>query len=226
MVTHSYYKEAMPKIVDPDQRRQELAQAVWRVIRREGVEHASVRSVAREAGLSTGSLRHYFGSQAELLVFAMRMVMEQIEERVAAVPRPEDPLTAAKVVLAHLLPLDAERRAENEVWVAFTARALVDEQLGALRDEAYDRLRRASEHWIDDILHGASADHRRIESARLFALIDGLALHAAMRPDLATPHELSTVLNHHLDHVTASHTRTDAAQHITPPRDPTSDRDH
>lgn len=216
----------MPKIVDPDQRRQELAQAVWRVIRREGVEHASVRSVAREAGLSTGSLRHYFGSQSELLVFAMRMVMEQIEERVAAVPRPEEPLAAAKLVLAHLLPLDAERRSENEVWVAFTARALVDEQLGALRDEAYDRLRQASERWIDDILGGVGAEHRYIESARLFALIDGLALHAAMRPDLATPNELSTVLNHHLDQVVAAHPGSVAALSLTRPHDSSSPHDH
>lgn len=216
----------MPKILDADQRRQELAQAVWRVIRREGVEHASVRSVAREAGLSTGSLRHYFGSQSELLVFAMRMVMEQIEERVAAVPRPEDPLAAAKAVLAHLLPLDAQRRAENEVWVAFTARALVDEQLGTLRDEAYERLRQASERWIDDILDGVSADLRHIESARLFALIDGLALHAAVRPDLATPNELSTVLNHHLDHVADAHSRTDAAVSRMRLHDTDSPHDH
>lgn len=205
----------MPKSVDPEQRRQELAQAVWRVIRRDGVEGASVRSVAREAGLSTGSLRHYFVSQPELLEFAMRMVMGQIEERVAAVPRPEDPLAAAKVVLAHLLPLDAERRAENEVWVAFTARALVDERLGALRDEAYDRLRHASERWIEDILNDVDADLRHIESARLFALIDGLALHAALRPGLTQSDELSKVLNHHLDQVAAAHRDPDAASQPT-----------
>jgi len=100
----------MPKVVDRDQRRLELARAAWRVIRRDGVERASVREVAREAGLSTGSLRHYFGTQAELLIFAMRNVMEQVERRVAAVQRPNDPLAAAKLVLAELLPLDDERR--------------------------------------------------------------------------------------------------------------------
>ncbi len=72
----------MPRVVDPVARRNDLAEAVWRVIRREGLEGASVRAVAREAGLSMGSLRHYFGTQSELLIFAMRMVMDRIERRV------------------------------------------------------------------------------------------------------------------------------------------------
>jgi len=77
----------MPKVVDPVERRRELAEAVWRVIRRDGIEGASVREVAREAELSTGSLRHYFGTQSELLTFAMRSVMQRIERRVAALGR-------------------------------------------------------------------------------------------------------------------------------------------
>ena len=38
----------MPKVVDHEQRRRELGHAVWRVIRRDGVERASVRAVAEE----------------------------------------------------------------------------------------------------------------------------------------------------------------------------------
>ena len=50
----------MPIVVDPEERRRDLAEAVWRVVRRDGLERASVREVAREAGVSMGSLRHYF----------------------------------------------------------------------------------------------------------------------------------------------------------------------
>lgn len=52
------------KVVDAGVGRRELAEAVWRVILRDGVEGASVREVAAEAGLSSGSLKHYFGSQS------------------------------------------------------------------------------------------------------------------------------------------------------------------
>ena len=126
------YKGKMPKLVDPIARRRELAQAVWRVVRRDGLERASVREVAREADVSTGSLRHYFGSQSELMVFAMRLVIEHIEERLAALEIPADPLPAARAVFAELLPLDEERQAENEVWLAFTARSLVEPELREL----------------------------------------------------------------------------------------------
>lgn len=192
----------MPKLVDPVERRRELAEAVWRVVRRDGIEGASVREVAREAGLSTGSLRHYFASQSELLTFAMRMVMEQIEARVAALERPEDPLQAAGLVLAELLPLDAERQAENQVWLAFTARALVDPALRQLRDEAYDRLRWACEGWVTQLLPGAPDRLVHLETERLFALVDGLAVHAAMRPSPAD--QLLAVLQHHLSAITSA----------------------
>lgn len=185
----------MPKVVDPTQRRQAIGEAVWRVIERDGVEGASVREVALEAGLSTGSLRHYFGSQDRLLSFAMRMVMDRVEARVNAVDRPSDPLEAASVVLAELLPLDAQRELENQVWLAFTARSLVDPTLRSLRDEAHQRLRSACQEWTRRLLPPDSADVE-IESERLFALIDGLAVHAAMQPNQPLP--LEEVLNHHL----------------------------
>jgi AcrR family transcriptional regulator len=170
--------------VDPDERRRRLAQAVWQVVRRDGLERASVREVAREAGVSMGSLRHYFGTQSELLIFAMRMVMDRIEHRVAALRPADDPRQAAERALAELLPLDSERQAENEVWLAFTARALVDPQLRALRDEAYDLLRDACRRWVSLLLAPRSAARDiDLETERLFALLDGLAVHGAMRPE-------------------------------------------
>ena len=75
----------------------------------------------------------------------------------AALRQPDDPREAAKQVLAELLPLDPERQAENEVWLAFTARALVDPKLRALRDQAYDLLRDACQRWVSQLLpKGAS----------------------------------------------------------------------
>ena len=54
----------MPRVVDHAVRRQELAEALWRVVRRDGVHEVSVRTVADEAGTSPGALRHYFGEHA------------------------------------------------------------------------------------------------------------------------------------------------------------------
>ena len=60
----------MPKIVDHEARRAELAAAVWRLASREGLGAVTMRGVAAEAGWSTGALGHYFADKEELLVFA------------------------------------------------------------------------------------------------------------------------------------------------------------
>ncbi|WP_067816496.1 TetR/AcrR family transcriptional regulator [Actinomadura kijaniata] len=189
----------MPKVVDPEERRRELAEAVWRVVRRDGLDQASVRNVAREAGLSMGSLRHYFTSQAELLAFTLRTVTERIEARIAALPDEPDPRRRAEAVLAELLPLDAERAAENEVWIAFTARSLVDPELRALRDEGYRALRDGCRALV-----AALAPDRDVEreTERLHALVDGLAIHAATRPDETTPQRMREVVRAHVAELT------------------------
>ncbi len=52
-------------------------EAAWRVILRDGVSRVSVRSCTREAHPSTGSLRHIFASQSDLLGFSMRLVIDR-----------------------------------------------------------------------------------------------------------------------------------------------------
>jgi AcrR family transcriptional regulator len=190
----------MPKAVDPVERRRELADAVLRVMRRDGLEQASVRNVAREAGLSMGSLRHYFASQTELMVFAFRTVFDRIESRLARLEPGSDPRRRAERILAELLPLDDERRAENEVWLSFTSRAMVDPALRALRDEGYDALRTGCHAILSDLsAAGLAPTDVPAEAERLHALLDGLAVHAAMRPDLHTPGSLVAAIARHLD---------------------------
>lgn len=192
----------MPKVVDHAQRRRELGHAVWRVIRRDGVDHASVRTVAAEAGWSAGALRHYFATQSELLAFAMRLVVERIEERIAALERAADPREAVEQVLHELLPLDDERRAENEIWLAFTARALIDPDLRAQHNEIHDALQRACTSALETLAAAGRVDAgaaSALQAERLHALTDGLAVHTALRPDQMPPERIVAVVRLHLD---------------------------
>jgi AcrR family transcriptional regulator len=191
----------MPKVVDHEQRRRELAAAVWRVIRREGIDRASVRTVAAEAGWSPGALRHYFATQSALLAFAMRLVVQRIEGRIAALDRAADAREAVERVLHELLPLDDERRTENEVWLAFTARALIDPKLRAQHNEIHDALHQACASALETPAAGRAqvGPHTAVEAERLHALTDGLAVHTALRPDLMPPERIGEVLRLHLD---------------------------
>jgi AcrR family transcriptional regulator len=192
----------MPRQVDPEQRRAELAEAVWTVIRRDGLQRASVRNVAREAGLSMGSLRHYFATQSELLCFAMQLVGDRARARVRALQPAADSRATAERLLQELVPLDDERRAESEVWLAFTGQALVDPGQRAIHQRIHDELNGACATALtllaDAGLTPPDLDIP-LEASRLHALLDGLAVHAVMRPEQLPPERIKAVIARHLD---------------------------
>jgi AcrR family transcriptional regulator len=183
----------VPKLVDHDVRREELADALWRVVMRDGIEAASVRRVAAEAGWSTGSLRHYFDSQAGLLAFAMELVIDRVTRRVEAVSDTGTPREVAERALQEVMPLDDLRRAEMQVWLAFTTRSFVDPGLRELRDRAHVGVRTLCEGAAR--LIGAS----QVDAQRIHALVDGLAMHAVLDPATTTPRRQRALLAAELD---------------------------
>ena len=197
----------MPRLVDAEQRRAAIAEAVWTVIRRDGLQRASVRNVAREAGLSMGSLRHYFSTQSDLLCFAMELVGDRARDRVRALRPAADPRRTAEQLLFELVPLDDERRAESEVWLAYTGHALVDPDQRAIHQRIHDQLHGACATAItllaDAGLTPGDLDVP-LEATRLHALLDGLALHAVMRPEKVPPSRIRATITRHLDTLTAT----------------------
>jgi TetR/AcrR family transcriptional repressor of bet genes len=176
----------MPKVVDHEQRREELAAAVWRLASRDGLDAVTIRGVSAEAGWSTGALHHYFSDKEELLLFAFRTVADRVGRRVATARKESrDPLELARALLAIGLPLDDERRDETRVWFAFLGLALTRPPLARAQRLAYDAWRRI----VADALRDAQeqgdierdVDVER-EAAALVALVDGLAVQASFDP--------------------------------------------
>ncbi|MGC4889940.1 TetR/AcrR family transcriptional regulator [Micromonospora sp. DT227] len=187
----------MPKIVDHDARRAELAAAMWRVVYRDGVGAATVRSIAAEAGWSPSALRHYFATQTELLVFAMEHVMAEATERFAAGDRTGPTRQVVQRMLEELLPLDRQRAREAEVWLLLAARVPVDPAARERMTEADDGVRRAAELAVALLTGAEPADEAA--TARLHALLDGLTLHALLHPDRMPPARIRELLAAHLD---------------------------
>jgi AcrR family transcriptional regulator len=191
----------MPKIVDHEERRRELVDATWRVVHRDGVEGATVREIAAEAGCSPGSLRYYFPAQDELLAFAMELVAERVRARVVALEPTGDVRASVQRSLEQVLPLDAERRTEMEIWLAFTARAQVDQGLREQRDQTYSALRQFIGRCIDALAEAGLMRpelSREVETSRLHAIVDGLALHGITSPETIGPRRARKILGAHL----------------------------
>jgi AcrR family transcriptional regulator len=146
----------MPKLVDHEERRRLIAQATWRVISRDGVRAASVRTVAAEAGLSTGALRHYFDDQSSLLLFAARHSIELAAGRLLAhLADPDaDPRTTVQACLEELLPLDAQRAAEGAVFFGLGDLARVTPEHTVLREASFAEARRLYRLLLDWLAGG------------------------------------------------------------------------
>src|ERR1700748_1216033 len=78
------YGERMPKVVDHEQRRQQIADALLRVAGAPGLHHEGLREVAAEAGLSVRLIQYYFGTKEQLLLYATQYLAVQLADRVRA----------------------------------------------------------------------------------------------------------------------------------------------
>ncbi|MGG0174205.1 TetR/AcrR family transcriptional regulator [Paenibacillus dokdonensis] len=191
----------MPKIVDHEKQKERVAEATWRVIRKIGLDQASVRNVADEAGLSVGSMRHYFTTHSELLSYAMKKVSDKVRERIASIAYSGDLFIDIPLLLDEVLPINEEKRHEMEVWFAFVVKSLSDPSLGMHRSEVDDDLR----HIFITIMNGLTATDLALpdldiplEIERFYALIDGLAIHAVLRPEVVTTDMMRNVVKRHL----------------------------
>lgn len=188
----------MPKVVDHAARRAEITDAVIRVVARDGCAGLSVRTVADEAGWSPGAIRHYFTSQQALIGFAMETLSERVRRRVERRGSEATDLGGVARLLEEILPLDAPRRAESEVWLALAVSARTDPRLGAVWREVHSELHGLMRSCVLVLaqLSGRDLDVAT-EADRLHALTDGLALHGTLRPRMSAA-RMRAVLRAHL----------------------------
>ncbi|KOP77679.1 TetR/AcrR family transcriptional regulator [Cytobacillus solani] len=190
----------MPKIVDHEKRRKQIAEATWRVILNLGMEGATVRNIAKEAGLSLGALRHYFSTQDELLVYAMDLVKEQATVRINEITRKDlPPKEMILSILLQMVPINEETMAEMEVWIAFIAHARHREDIFNIKDDGvFNGIKKLVDSMDQYGLLRKELDIA-VETERLYALIDGIALHALLEPKRVDKERIVRVLEHHLD---------------------------
>jgi AcrR family transcriptional regulator len=177
----------MPKYVDHDERRRELARAAHRVAGEGGLDALTVRAIAKEAGYSTGVLAHYFTNRDDLLLAAFREVYQGAITRAQAqtdAGLDSDPVNALLEALFEALPLDDERRADTTVWFAFLGLAAGNPEL---RREGAERYRLWRE-FLEAAVTAASADPITPAEAQriaryLAALVAGLGVQALFDPD-------------------------------------------
>jgi len=196
----------VPKIVDHELRRQELLAATWRVIARTGIVGVTTREIAREAGVSTGVLAHYFADKEELLAAALRLSHQQVYARVRDRTQGLLGLDALRVVMLEALPLDDQRLLEAQIEANFWSLALGNDALRDLQHEEFERF------W--DVLHYRVSEAQKLGQIwpevdasdvthQLMVMVEGLSIEAVLYPSRATPERQLRTLDSFLDRVSS-----------------------
>ena len=118
----------MPKIVDHDARREEIARIACQVVAVHGFEHATVARIANAAGYTTGMIAHYYDSKQQIILAGLRLMLKRIEDRLTRRHGDGDLLG----VLSEALPLDERRFAECAFWMAFWGQVSADKEVRRL----------------------------------------------------------------------------------------------
>lgn len=175
----------MPKIVDAERRREELTDAAARVIARSGIEGATMREVAAEAGWTTGALTHYFADKRELLLatFQASLASRRARRADTATTSPANRLRAA---LEGALPLDDDRRRHWIVTLTCCTQVGAEPSLAAAQRDAYREFR---DHVAALVAETglASPIEARSEAERLIGAADGIAIQALFDPESWSP---------------------------------------
>jgi TetR/AcrR family transcriptional regulator, transcriptional repressor of bet genes len=187
-----------PAPVDHDIRRAELSRAVVELVADGGLDAVSVRAVAANAGVSIGTVQHYFPTKDAMLAHAHALVNVAVSARAeGAANTAASPRAALRAIILAVLPTDPESARIVRVFSAFETRAL---HAPALAEQA--RSESAALHTaIEQLLRLGGAEHPRLDAIGTIALMGGLCQPLLLDDPACTRRDAVAVVDLHVDRV-------------------------
>lgn len=182
-----------------DQRRDALIHATLALISKGGPEAATVRSIAQEAGVTQGLIRHYFSTKEELLRATYEYHMNAMTDATNAVLDRAFPNAAAQLaafVISSLTPPVVDPKA-MALWAGFIHTVQRDADMRAIHEKTYYVFRDGLQMLIQEALCEADrpADHTTLRRHAIAcnAVIDGLWMEGGALPGSFEKDELADV---------------------------------
>ncbi|MFK0257095.1 TetR/AcrR family transcriptional regulator [Streptomyces sp. NPDC090445] len=196
----------MPKRVDHDERRTQIAEALIRVAGRRGLHAVGMRDVAAEAGVSLRLVQYYFQTKENLLFHGLQHLTgrytARVGARLAAVPDPGPRATVEALLLASL-PTDEESRTFHLLYTSYAILSVTDEGLAA--QPFIDNPNAAEDAVAGMLLKAQEAGLANPGIDARTEAISLLAMTATMGTSIIvgqrTPESAVAVLQHHLDRI-------------------------
>ncbi|WP_022794554.1 TetR/AcrR family transcriptional regulator [Marinococcus halotolerans] len=173
----------MPKIIDHEKKKEQIVEYTWQSIVNSGAKGATVRTIAKLAEMTPGQIRYYFPTHSALLDAVMEKVNHKVAQRIQEIFDQEDLTEKERVIQAILavLPLDDDRYADMEVWMAFQYE-LHEAGTNSMGDEIRLLIQKSLQYLSEKKMLQEELPVE-LTTMRAHALVDGLALHKLLTPD-------------------------------------------
>lgn len=177
----------MPKVVDHDARRTEIADAALKLIAESGIGAVTFRSLASASGWSPGVVGHYFTNRRDFLLAALHRAAELSGRRHHAIAETMQGRQALEAILEEELPIDNRRLALTRIFVFFYAEAVNQVEARQVIDDHLSRWRRRTEIVVKEAQSLGDIDPQFSAAdiaADLVAYVDGLAIQSLLNDDV------------------------------------------
>jgi len=177
----------MPKKIDHEARRRDIAEAAVQVIGEQGIDNARLIDVARAAGATTGAITHYFDDKNALLLAALDHVAQRILHELHAAPT-QSPISVDNLIAraCTVLPIHEEGMRDWRVWLCFFSRAIADPALARINKAYYEEFRDGLGAAIERLQRAGKLEPAldpHITADSMLAAIDGIGVRATLEPE-------------------------------------------
>lgn len=191
----------MPKIVNHDERRQELIEATWQVIAQHGLSAVTMRQIAEEAGYANGALKPYFPTKSDLLEATYNHVFALTEKRIDTATANLRGIAALRALCLEILPVTPELIDEALIVVPFWEATIRKPERTRAVVESIDRWRDRITTMLSEA--GAQGDLRpglkpEDIAGALLGFLQGSQVTAVIDPDSFNPDRLRDHLEAYL----------------------------
>ncbi|MCP9991178.1 TetR/AcrR family transcriptional regulator [Streptomyces albogriseolus] len=195
----------MPKIVDHEERRRRLVEAVWALAVRGGLEQVTLRKVADEAGVSMGHVQHYYSSMQALIRDALDRAVRAVHTTIENAVRTADTTSPEAVLRACLHALvrpDEESMRLMRFSLAAAGRAVSDPTTANVLAPGDEELLTFTAGLIAATRQdrgGRPHDAERTDADICWSLATSLGVDVAL--GYRAPDAAGHMLDHHIDQV-------------------------
>lgn len=189
----------MPKIVDHGARRNEIAEAAWQVIARDGFEGLTMRNIAAEAGYAHSAFARYFPDKESLLTAAFLRTREQADASIAEHTEGKRGIEALRAFCLTVLPFGAAGSLHATVAIAFWNYSVHNQALWLTQRDHATQWRARIMRFLEE----AEADNELRPGTNLITASDSIAaanmgwqMIRLLMPDYAGDERMRAALEH------------------------------